>query len=66
MPRRRVQFFDHTGLRPGPAPQSRFYLPLRASRRPSSVNAALRSSGLPLTSWRMTHRRRVRALVLPI
>ena len=31
-----------------------FYLPLRASRRPSSVNAALRSSGLPPTPWRTT------------
>jgi len=28
------------------------YLPLRARRRPSSVNAALRSSGLRLSSWR--------------
>src|SRR5713226_4782011 len=33
------------------------YLPLRASRRPSSVNAALRSRSLPLTPWRMTHPR---------
>ena len=31
--------------------------PLRASRRPSSVNAALRSSGLPLVPSRMTHPR---------
>src|ERR1700730_8002568 len=31
-----------------------FYLPLRASRRPLSVNAALRSRGLLLTSWRTT------------
>jgi hypothetical protein len=34
-----------------------FYLPLRASRRPSSVNAALSSSGLPLVPQRMTHPR---------
>jgi hypothetical protein len=33
------------------------YRPLRASRRPSSVNSALRSSGLPFTSSRTTHPR---------
>jgi hypothetical protein len=33
------------------------YLPLRARRRPSSVNAALRSSGLPPTPWSTTHPR---------
>jgi hypothetical protein len=33
------------------------YVPLRARRRPSSVNAALRSSGLPLAPWRTTHPR---------
>ena len=38
-------------------PRRNFYLPFRASRRPSSVNAALRSRGLPLTSWRLTHPR---------
>jgi hypothetical protein len=47
-----------TGLRPGPAPQSGFDLPLRASRRPSSVSAALPVAGLPLSlvrGRRMTH-----------
>jgi hypothetical protein len=44
-----------------------FYLPLRASRRPSSVNAALSSSGLPLVPSRMTHpRSTARAMVSPV
>jgi hypothetical protein len=42
---------------PKSMPGSVIYLPLRASRRPSSVNAALRSSGLPPTPWRTTHPR---------
>jgi hypothetical protein len=47
-----VCFFG--GLGPTPSPLV-CYLPLRASRRPSSVNAALRSSSLPLVPSRTTH-----------